>query len=92
MKKKYLVAVGLLVLAAATGCGKSKNEEVQKPAQVTPTATPAVTQSADLVDMEVVEEENVMGEKTSTASKVCLLYTSSVWYVSAGRGLWICCL
>ena len=31
MKKKYLVAVGLLVLAAATGCGKSKNEEVQKP-------------------------------------------------------------
>ena len=64
MKKKYLVAVGLLVLAAATGCGKSKNEEVQKPAQVTPTATPAVTQSADLVDMEVVEEENVrMGGK-----------------------------
>lgn len=73
MKKKYLVAVGLLVLAAATGCGKSKNEEVQTPAQVTPTATPAVTQSADLVDMEVVEEENVMGEKTSTASKVTIV-------------------
>lgn len=73
MKKKYLVAVGLLVLAAATGCGKSKDEVVQQPVQATPTATPVVTQSADLVDMEVVEEENIMGEKTASASKATII-------------------
>ena len=65
MKKRYLAIAGLLVLAvAAAGCGKEKDKPAEQQVQATPTVTPQVTEAADLVDMEVSDEKNVIGEKT----------------------------
>ena len=85
MKKRYLILAGLLVMTvAAAGCGKKKTTETA-PVEVTATPTPEVTKAVDMVDMQQTADEdikNVMGEKTSTASKIvfvnntCLLYTS----------------
>ena len=73
MKKRYLAFAGLLAFAlAAAGCGDKKEEQPQK-AEATPVAEPTVTASADLVDMEVAEEQNVMGEQTAAASKVTII-------------------
>lgn len=74
IKKRYFAVAGLIVLAvAATGCGKKS--EPPTTVEVTPTpipeATPTVT--AELVDMETTEEKNVMGEKTSTASRLTIV-------------------
>ena len=74
MKKRYLAIAGLLVLAvAAAGCGKEKDKPAEQQVQATPTVTPQVTEAADLVDMEVSDEKNVIGEKTATASKVAIV-------------------
>lgn len=76
IKKRYFAVAGLLILAvAAAGCGK-KSENQQQTAQVTP--TPATedtkpTPTVELVDMEKTEEKNIMGEKTSTASKLTII-------------------
>ena len=76
IKKRYFAVAGLLILAvAAAGCGK-KSENQQQTAQVTPTpatedTTP--TPTVELVDMEKTEEKNIMGEKTSTASKLTII-------------------
>ena len=76
IKKRYFAVAGLLILAvAAAGCGK-KSENQQQTAQVTPTpatedTTP--TPTVELVDMEKTEEKNIMGEKTSTASKLTIV-------------------
>ena len=72
MKKRYLILAGLLVMTvAAAGCGKKKTTETA-PVEVTATPTPEVTKAVDMVDMQQTADEdikNVMGEKTSTASK-----------------------
>ena len=74
MKKRYLAIAGLLVLAvAAAGCGKEKDKPAEQQVQATPTVTPQVTEAADLVDMEVSDEKNVIGEKSTTASKVAII-------------------
>lgn len=74
MKKRYLILAGLLAFTVlAAGCGKKDNNAAQQQAQVTPTATPAPTKAENLVDMEVSDEKNVMGEKTATASKVTII-------------------
>ena len=57
---------------AAAGCGKKKTTETA-PVEVTATPTPEVTKAVDMVDMQQTADEdikNVMGEKTSTASKI----------------------
>ena len=73
MKKRYLILAGLLVMTvAAAGCGKKKTTETA-PVEVTATPTPEVTKAVDMVDMQQTADEdikNVMGEKTSTASKI----------------------
>ena len=73
MKKRYLILAGLLVMTvAAAGCGKKKVTETA-PVEVTATPTPEVTKAVDMVDMQQTADEdikNVMGEKTSTASKI----------------------
>ena len=75
MKKRYLILAGLLVLAvAAAGCGKKKDDKaVQQKTEATATPEITPTKSADLVEMEVSEEKNIMGEKTATASKVTII-------------------
>ena len=76
INKRYLAVAGMLVLAvAAAGCGK-KSDPQQQTVQATPTpatddsTTP--TPTVELVDMEQTEEKNIMGEKTSTASKLTI--------------------
>lgn len=71
MKKRYLMLAALLVMTvAAAGCGKKQTEE-PKVAEATPTPTPEITKAVDMVDMQQSEDiKNVMGEKSSTASKV----------------------
>ena len=57
---------------AAAGCGKKKTTETA-PVEVTATPTPEVTKAVDMVDMQQTADEdikNIMGEKTSTASKI----------------------
>lgn len=75
MKKRYLAVAGLLILAvAAAGCGKKKSESAD--VQVTPTpveTSVSVTPTQELVDMEVTEDDNVMGEQTSTATKLTIV-------------------
>lgn len=87
MKKRYLILAGLLVcVAAAAGCGcgkKSKDDGKQSETQVT-VAPASDDQKKDgssgsdteLVDMEKSTDEditNIMGEKTSTSSKVVVI-------------------
>ena len=73
MKKRYLILAGLLVMTVAVaGCGKKKTTETA-PVEVTATPTPEVTKAVDMVDMQQTADEdikNIMGEKTSTASKI----------------------
>ena len=73
MKKRYLILAGLLVMTvAAAGCGKKQTTE-ETPVEATATPTPEVTKAVDMVDMQQTSDEdikNVMGEKTSTASKI----------------------
>lgn len=76
IRKRYLAAVGLMTLAVvAAGCGK-KND-AGSVIQVTPTpaeeAAVSPTATPELVNMEETVEKNVMGEKTSTASKVTII-------------------
>lgn len=75
MKKQYLALAGVLVIAlSAAGCGgNDKNNEGIVQEQATPTPEPTVTESVDLVDMEVTEEKNVIGEKTASAHKVTII-------------------
>ena len=73
MKKRYLILAGVLALTvAAAGCGKKQNTETQQPVQASATPTPEITKA--VVDMQQNTDDsdikNVMGEKTSTASKV----------------------
>ena len=73
IRKRYLAVAGLLVMTIlAAGCGK-KNDSASV-AQVTPTpAEETATTTPELVNMEETVEKNVMGEKTSTASKVTIV-------------------
>ena len=74
IKKRYLAVAGLMVLAvAATGCGKKSEQPSTVEVTPTPTAEATPTVTVELVDMETTEEKNVMGEKTSTASKLTLV-------------------
>lgn len=76
IRKRYIVLTTLLLTAAVcAGCGKKADD--QSAVEVTPTpaaqtdVTPTVTQA--LVQMETVDETNVMGEKTDTASKITIV-------------------
>lgn len=58
--------------SGSCGCGKKKTTETA-PVEVTATPTPEVTKAVDMVDMQQTADEdikNIMGEKTSTASKI----------------------
>ena len=76
MKKRYLILVGLLAAAVlAAGCGKKKEEPVQK-AEVTVTPTPKA--NGGLVDMQKTEDENakiknIIGTKTETSGSLVLI-------------------
>lgn len=79
MKKRILLLAGILVLGfviAGCGCGK-KDEEEQKEVQTTVAPVEEDgTKEKDLVEMQVSTQEkieNVMGEKTSTASELVLI-------------------
>ena len=75
IRKRYLAAAGLMVLAiTVAGCGK-KNDGSAVQATPTPTEETAISPTAtpELVNMEATVEKNVMGEKTSTASKVTIV-------------------
>ncbi|MBU5482390.1 hypothetical protein [Blautia sp. MSJ-19] len=74
-RKKYLAAAGFMILAvAAAGCGKKNDTSVIQPTP-TPVQEEAVspTPTTELVNMEATVEKNIMGEKTSTASKVTIV-------------------
>lgn len=76
IRKKYLAAAGLLaVTILAAGCGKKNDTTSVVQATPTPTEETAVspTPTPELVNMEETVEKNVMGEKTSTASKVTIV-------------------
>ena len=81
MKKRYLVLAALLVTAVAVaGCGKKKGEDTTQDAQVTVAPAEdtdtAQTEDGSLVEMQKSEEEdiqNVIGEKTTTASKLVII-------------------
>lgn len=82
MKKRYLILAGLLTAAVlfAAGCGK-KEEEEQKGDAAQVTAAPVQDTggedtSGGLVEMQKSSDENiknVLGEKTSAASKIVLI-------------------
>ena len=76
IRKRYLAAAGLMILAVTVaGCGK-KNDAGSVVQQVTPTPveeTVTVTPTPELVDMEATVEKNIMGEKTTTASKITIV-------------------
>lgn len=76
MKKRYLILAGLLAVTvmAVAGCGKEKEDKaVQQQVQTTPTQAPEPTKEAELVDMQVTKEKNVIGKKSETASKVTII-------------------
>lgn len=76
IRKKYLAAAGVLaVTILAAGCGKKNDTASVVQATPTPTEETAVspTPTPELVNMEETVEKNVMGEKTSTASKVTIV-------------------
>lgn len=81
MKKRYVVLAGILAVAAvAAGCGRKKEEDSAKQEpQVTVAPAENTDKDADdsaLVNMQTSADENiknVMGDKTSTASKVILI-------------------
>ena len=75
-KKKYLAVAGLMALAVViSGCGKKNSGDSVVQATPTPTQETAVTATPtpELINMEEAVEKNVMGEKTSTASKVTIV-------------------
>ena len=75
-KKKYLAVAGLMALAVViSGCGKKNSGDAVVQATPTPTQETAVTATPtpELINMEEAVEKNVMGEKTSTASKVTIV-------------------
>ena len=75
-KKKYLAVAGLMALAVViSGCGKKNSGDSVVQATPTPTQETAVTATptSELINMEEAVEKNVMGEKTSTASKVTIV-------------------
>ena len=75
-KKKYLAVAGLMALAVViSGCGKKNSGDSVVQASPTPTQETAVTATPtpELINMEEAVEKNVMGEKTSTASKVTIV-------------------
>ena len=75
-KKKYLAVAGLMALAVViSGCGKKNSGDSVVQATPTPTQETAVTATPtpELIKMEEAVEKNVMGEKTSTASKVTIV-------------------
>ena len=76
IKKKYLAVAGLMALAVViSGCGKKNSGDSVVQATPTPTQETAVTATPtpELINMEETVEKNVMGEKTSTASKVTIV-------------------
>ncbi len=81
MKKRYLILTALLVTAlAAAGCGKKKTEETPQEAQVTvapaENTDTANSDEGTLVDMQKSEDsdiKNVIGDKTTTASKLIIV-------------------
>ena len=91
MKKRYLILAGLLVMTvAAAGCGKKKTTETA-PVEVTATPTPEVTKAVDMVDMQQTADEdikNIMGEKTSTASKIVFVNNTCDPRVDSVRRSW----
>ncbi len=77
MKKRYVMLAAVLTFSlAAVGCGKKEEPKAEPPAATaTPVPTSAPTQGA-LVQMQKSENsdiKNVIGEKTSTASKVIMI-------------------
>ncbi|SCI14181.1 Uncharacterised protein [uncultured Ruminococcus sp.] len=75
-KKKYLAVAGLMALAVViSGCGKKNSGDSVVQTTPTPTQETAVTATPtpELINMEEAVEKNVMGEKTSTASKVTIV-------------------
>lgn len=93
MKKRYVILAALLVTAlAAAGCGKKKTEDTGKDGQVTvaPTENTDTASSDDssLVDMQKSDDadiKNVIGDKTSTASRLILVNGTG----AAVKGLYI---
>lgn len=93
MKKRYVILAALLVTAlAAAGCGKKKTEDTGKDGQVTvASAENTDTASSDdssLVDMQKSDDadiKNVIGDKTSTASRLILVNGTG----AAVKGLYI---
>lgn len=79
MKKKYVIAAGLLVLslmAAGCGCGKKDKEKTEQPQTTVAPAKDDSTASGDLVDIQVStekKEEKVIGTKTDTASRLTII-------------------
>lgn len=76
IRKRYLAAAGLLTLAVVTaGCGKKNDAGSVVQTTPTPTEETSVspTPTPEMVNMEETVEKNIMGEKTSTASKVTIV-------------------
>ena len=93
MKKRYVILAALLVTAlAAAGCGKKKTEDTGKDGQVTvapaENTDTASSDDSSLVDMQKSDDadiKNVIGDKTSTASRLILVNGTG----AAVKGLYI---
>lgn len=93
MKKRYVILAALLVTAlAAAGCGKKQTEDTGKDGQVTvapaENTDTASSDDSSLVDMQKSDDadiKNVIGDKTSTASKLILVNGTG----AAVKGLYI---
>ena len=93
MKKRYVILAALLVTAlAAAGCGKKKTEDTGKDGQVTvapaKNTDTASSDDSSLVDMQKSDDadiKNVIGDKTSTASRLILVNGTG----AAVKGLYI---
>lgn len=93
MKKRYVILAALLVTAlAAAGCGKKKIEDTGKDGQVTvapaENTDTASSDDSSLVDMQKSDDadiKNVIGDETSTASKLILVNGTG----AAIKGLYI---
>ena len=93
MKKRYVILAALLVTAlAAAGCGKKQTEDTGKDGQVTvapaENTDTASSDDSSLVEMQKSDDadiKNVIGDKTSTASKLILVNGTG----AAVKGLYI---
>ena len=93
MKKRYVILAALLVTAlAAAGCGKKQTEDTGKDGQVTvapaENTDTASSDDSSLVDMQKSDDadiKNVIGDKTSTASKLILVNGTG----AAVKGLYV---